>query len=1056
MVQPECREGVLDLRDWDFALDGRVVLQGEWEFYWAQLLEPEDYSEVQAGKEFSGGKNYAYLPGLWNRKIPDSHSQSEPDFPAHGFGTYRLMVILPQSMEELEGELAIDSPSILTSFKIFVNGTVVSTGGIVGESAETAEPGYTRKIIPLFTHRPQLDIILQVSNFTNKDGGLHRTITLDNTKHHNNKFLFNNLSNRFLVGIIFIVGLYHIIIFLLRKKDLPSMIFGLGCLLWTINILVAPLLDVIFYFVPSFYLPLLFRIDYITFFLVIPLLVMFLHRLYPIERIRRILRVYQILAIVFSIIVSVAPVWSLLYFWRIYSYIALSAFLYVFVLLVRASVKKRADAPLLLIGFIVFFLTVLNDILQHYIPFLPKIRLVNIGLVLFSLFQAFVLARRFTRAFSDVEDLSTKLKRMDKVKDDFLANISHELRTPLNGIIGVSDSILSGTADILDDNMRFNIELISSSGRRLASLVNDILDFSRLENMDIRLNRLPVDMRSASDLVFTMLYPLVADKSVRFVNVIDKDTPLVWADADRVMQILNNLIGNAVKFTETGEIVVSAHSVEGNAIQDAVLMLEITVSDTGIGIPDSDLETIFDQFIQVDSSETRPYGGTGLGLSITKQLVEIHGGTIFAESEEGRGSRFSFTLPVLSGEQASSDMDTDPEQAEKYSPGKLITAVSDPSGPAPFYKRVINPESIPTISDNTVHILAVDDEPVNIHVLSNIFHIPNVELSCAYSGREALEIIENRERPDIVLMDVMMPGMNGYECSRLIRELYSATQLPIIILTAKNQPADLMDALHAGANDYLSKPFSRDELLARIRFHLKLSALTEKERFIGIGQMTDEILHDLSTPLEAIKLITTITAGDGGWQESQKEYLALIQKEIELLSGMVRRIHDHVNDRYALDKKKVLLSEFLSEQLEMISAGFRETAVSFSLKNTFTGTVEIDPEQFGRVLRNIVKNGVEAFSEVDASSGPNRRKPSIKISAQTNDGNVQISICDNGPGIPEEIQHRLFEPFMTFGKKGGTGFGLAIARRIVEYHGGSIVFDTGQGRGTTFTISLPL
>jgi len=145
-------------------------LHGEWEFDWVQLLEPEDFPAAQIVEKPAAVMDYVNLPGMWNRKIPGSHNQSEPGFNADGFGTYRLSVLLPESMESLEGELAIDSPGILTAYKLYVNGTVVLTGGTVGEDADSAEPGYIRKITPLYTRGPRLELILQVSNFTNRRG----------------------------------------------------------------------------------------------------------------------------------------------------------------------------------------------------------------------------------------------------------------------------------------------------------------------------------------------------------------------------------------------------------------------------------------------------------------------------------------------------------------------------------------------------------------------------------------------------------------------------------------------------------------------------------------------------------------------------------------------------------------------------------------------------------------------------------------------------------------------------------------------------------------------
>ena len=215
-------------------------------------------------------------------------------------------------------------------------------------------------------------------------------------------------------------------------------------------------------------------------------------------------------------------------------------------------------------------------------------------------------------------------------KNEFLANTSHELRTPLNGIIGIAESLIDGATGKLPENTHYNLGLIASSGRRLSNLVNDILDFSKLRHKNIELQIKPVGMREITDVVFALSQPLIGKKRLKLINEISFNVPLVDADENRVQQILHNLIGNAIKFTEEGKVVVLA-TVVGE-------QLEITVADTGIGIPVEQHDRIFESFEQADSSTARVYNGTGLGLAIAKQLVELHGGQIWLESTLGKGS----------------------------------------------------------------------------------------------------------------------------------------------------------------------------------------------------------------------------------------------------------------------------------------------------------------------------------------------------------------------------------------------------------------------------------
>lgn len=404
--------------------------------------------------------------------------------------------------------------------------------------------------------------------------------------------------------------------------------------------------------------------------------------------------------------------------------------------------------------------------------------------------------------------VTQRLRELDKMKDEFLANTSHELRTPLNGIIGLSESLIEGAAGKLGEKAIANLALIISSGKRLASLVDDILDFARLKSQNLELQKKPLDIRLLTDLVLQFSEPLLAGKQIVLKNKIPKTISAVEGDANRLQQILHNLIGNAIKFTDAGDVVVSARLQE--------TMVEISVSDTGIGIPKDKFETIFQSFEQVDASTARSYGGTGLGLSITRQLVELHGGKIWVESEQGKGSTFTFTLPV-------SKEKPEPLDADLHLAKVRETKTADfPAIEVGAYR-----------GNGDANILVVDDEPVNLQVLANHLGSLNYHVEQAVNGEQALKAIGSGKKFDLVLLDIMMPKMSGYEVCQKIRETYLPSELPVIMVTAKNQVDDLVEGFSSGANDYLAKPFSKTELLARIKTHLNLHHInTAYGRFV--------------------------------------------------------------------------------------------------------------------------------------------------------------------------------------------------------------------------------
>jgi two-component system, sensor histidine kinase ChiS len=427
------------------------------------------------------------------------------------------------------------------------------------------------------------------------------------------------------------------------------------------------------------------------------------------------------------------------------------------------------------------------------------------------------MAAQLQGSFEVLETKNAELQHLDKLKDEFLANTSHELRTPLNGMIGIAESMIDGATGKLTELQERNLWMVAQSGHRLANLVNDILDFSKLKHQNIELQLKPVSLREVVEVVLTLSRPLVGSKNLQLVNAVPSDLPAARADENRLQQILHNLIGNAVKFTSTGTVKVSAELMHPEKGQQ----LAVTVSDTGIGIPADKLDRIFEAFEQAEGSTAREYGGTGLGLAVTKQLVELHHGKLIVKSTVGAGSQFTFTLPVSETEaNQAPEADTARIQRVAALAESLRLASNSPLSPN---------ASIPLQSTGYV-VLIVDDEPVNLQVLVNHLSLQDYSIVQASNGEEALALIDQGLRPAIVLLDVMMPKMTGYEVTQRLRERYPATDLPIVLLTAKNQVADLVIGLSVGANDYLTKPISRDELLARIRTHLNLSQLREALR----------------------------------------------------------------------------------------------------------------------------------------------------------------------------------------------------------------------------------
>ncbi len=407
------------------------------------------------------------------------------------------------------------------------------------------------------------------------------------------------------------------------------------------------------------------------------------------------------------------------------------------------------------------------------------------------------------------EKMIDQLQRLDRLKDEFLANTSHELKTPLHGIIGIAESILETNADELPGDVSRGITMIAESGMRLNSLVSDILDYSKIRDTKASIDMNSVDLRPLADTCIELLAPLVESTDISLTNNITADIPPVEADEDRLLQILYNLVGNAIKFSLKGNISIGASCLkEKNAVK-------ISVSDEGPGIPADRLRYIFLPFQQGDGSMERSHEGAGLGLSITKRLVELHGSEIKVTSKVGFGSTFSFLLKTS---------DTNPLKVRSHE--KIALPAAPPTGQNDYTSEEVR---LPPQGKHLV--LIADDDPVSLHVVCSILEKEGLATLRVEDGLHVIKELEEGARPDLLLLDVMMPRMSGYEVTRKVRQKYSMLEMPIMLLTAKNRSEDMVLGFEAGANDFLTKPVNREELTARLSTLLTMKdAVSDSKR----------------------------------------------------------------------------------------------------------------------------------------------------------------------------------------------------------------------------------
>jgi signal transduction histidine kinase len=665
-------------------------------------------------------------------------------------------------------------------------------------------------------------------------------------------------------------------------------------------------------------------------------------------------------------------------------------------------------------------------------------------------------------------------RRLGEEREQFVANTSHELRTPLNGMIGLVQAVLHREGAALSEASTRSLGGVVRSGQRLASLVSDLLDFSSANRGALALYPVATSVRRQAELVVDLLAPSLVGKDVELCVQMPADLPAVHADPNRVQQILFNLLGNAIKFTEKGSIRVGAQVAEGRVV--------VRVKDTGSGIAEAAQQRIFEAFQQADGGIARRFGGTGLGLAITKQLVEAQGGAIGVTSSPGFGSTFWFSLPV-SAERADDDARLSTVVADRAQmlDDQLVAGGGRATLEAPVSSEPSGPRSAVEVS--SLAVLVADDEPVNRQVLSELLTLAGHHVRFATNGREAVDAVSAR-KPDLVLLDVMMPGMSGYEALSAMRAMHDELELPVLMLSAKAQERDLVEGFRRGATDYVIKPFAAAEVLARVNHQARLrealaraaalhtegaalrvtlaeaeEQLVHAERLAGLGAATAGVAHDLGNPLHHVT--TTF-----GWIRARARDL-LARKELtgpsrqdaaaiaeladlgETSSAAALELAEAIRKASRTDggaEGPVHLDDVVDDALVIL--GHKAKAVDVEHRRCADAVVRGRRSEFLQVAMNLVGNALDAVARAPGG----RALVSLAVDGER----VVLRVEDSGPGVPPHLRAKVLEPFFTTKPSGkGTGLGLSTVVTIARRCGGALEVASSDplgGAAFTFTV----
>lgn len=959
--------GVLDLKEWP-ATDKVHIVDGEWNFYWNHLLTFDEIVTHNSKPDL-----IVKVPSVWNK-----YKVNGKKLPAFGYGTYQIEVVNATVGEPL----AIQMPTFLSSYALYIDDQFVSACGKVSTNKEEYSPGCKSQEVEFTPTKDSFQIIIQVSNYSYAQGGMYFSIKMgkeEEIKLHNKRVADIDL---FLFGALTIMGFYYLCNFLMRREDKSSLYVVVISFLYAIITSIQG--DFLIYrLIPFISYEAIMKIYYIGISWSSVVFAIIINDLFPQENSKKVINIALIYSTVITLIVLLTPV-------SIYSHLLIITQGYTILLgtyctvsLAWSYIRRREDALMIFLAAIINIICAAHDMVF-------KSNASKIGTMVMLVVQSYVLAKRFSVANRNINAMASKLLTLDKVKDEFLANTSHELRTPLSGILGITEAMLKGSEGELSSGQRQNLSIIAASSRRLSNLVNDIVDYSKMKNGNLNLYFQPLRIDGLIYTILNIFKQLNVTKECSILSEIQDDLPFVWGDENRIIQILYNLIGNAVKFTSKGLVKISV-------IKKADV-LEICVSDTGEGIPKDKLETIFMSFEQVDSSITRRYSGAGLGLSITKHLVELQKGTIWVESQLGQGSRFYFTLPLFHGE-------IDEFNKEKYE----LESSELYSSEIPVVLEQINGD---------IRILVVDDDMVNLQAATALLKLEGYGVTAVNNGLAALGLLKNNSDYSLVILDVMMPEMSGYEFCKLLREDVMNYELPVLMLTAKSSINDIVLGFEAGANDYLSKPFEPEELMARVRTLTDLKRSVDRAIAAEVAFMQAQI-----KPHFLFNTLNTISS----FCDTNPE---LAQELIDNFSDYLRESFDFkVIELYKPIEREIKLTK---SYLEIEKARFGpELKVVFDVDTTIN--VEIPTLSIQPLVENAIAHGIRKKGGVGT----------VTIRVKKVKEGIRIEVVDDGPGIsPEKLEGILRN-------ETNSGIGLwNIDRRLKKLQGKGLTIESIENKGT--------
>lgn len=994
--QPKVVGGVIDLQEWPFDDKHTISLNGDWEFYPRFFIDPRrDNPDGNLSH-----KSFIRVPGSWH----DDNVMNS----IYGYGTYRLKVLVKDS-STLYG---IRIKNIYTSYRLYINGELLHEMGQPSETKELNAAINIPDTTSFHTNTNEIDILLHVANYQSSElGGIINSIKFGTTEAVlNEKYLSESMQ--LLVCFIILVHLiYSCIIYILGFRQIEVVYFAAAFVCTIISVL-SDDDKILFTWVPMNYEWSL-KIRLIAYVGVSLFLTLCYKAMFE-ARISKKGKWFAMICCIYCAGIVVSPLETVMHVKHFLLFVVLVPVLYIPYFSLRGIVQGKDGAFFIYLSGIALSMNfTIGGIAKNWfwldMPYYPFDLIISL-----ICFASYWFSGFFKLTFR-AQTLSLKLRKEDKIKDDFLANTSHELRNPLHGMINIAQNVLNESHDKLEPKQKMDLELIITVGQRMSLLLNDLIDVTLLKENAIRLNKQGVSLPAAASGVMDMLRYLIDGKPVELVMNVPASFPRLMADENRLIQILFNLIHNAIKNTHEGQIVLDAEIKQG--------IVFVHVKDTGMGMDDETVQRIFQAYEQGDAGLTGPDSGLGLGLSICKQLVELHGGTLEVQTTVSQGSTFTFTLDLEPNELNPLMLD--------HGHFSLDPAASQSSEHNPLPDSFINDEEeawyhSAVMEENKPRVLAVDDDPINLKVISNMLPSDLFKVITAAKAEDAMKLLEDGEW-DLVISDVMMPNISGYELTKRIRSKFTIYELPVLLVTARSRPEDIYAGFIAGANDYVMKPISHIEFKSRVHALIDLKQSVRERMLMEAAWLQAQIQpHFLFNTLNSIASLSD--SDPSGMLRLLEEFGNYLRKSIS-----AKNLQRLVPLEHELD----LLRSYL--YIEQERFGDR-LIIEWDIPDNIS--VWLPPLSIQTIVENAISHGI-----LPRSCGG-----TVKIIIKDQPKNIEIVVQDNGVGMSEEKLSQLLDGHSQQTK----GIGLKNTdRRLNQIFGQGLTIVSRPGAGTVVSFKIP-